>query len=79
MPVDPSVERLSVTLVDESRNELLTRSVVRSGPSEEKLDGRELENPFSRRVLISLDDRYWKVLLPVVPGVAALPPIDDFG
>lgn len=77
--VDPSVERLSVTLVDESRYELPTRSVVRSGPSEEKLDDRELENPFSRRVLISLDDRYWKELLLVVLGAAVLPPIDDFG
>lgn len=80
MPADPSVERLSVTLVDDNRYELPTRSVPRSDPSEDKLDGRELENPFSRSVLISVDDRYWKVLLLVVPVAAVvLPPNDDFG
>lgn len=65
------MERFSVTLGDASdRNELVTvRSVVmvllvvtlgtRSVPRVVKLDGRVLEKPFSSRVLISVDGRYW--------------------
>lgn len=66
------MERFSVTLGDASdRNELVTvRSVAmvllvvtlvgtRSVPRVVKLDGRVLEKPFSSRVLISVDGRYW--------------------
>lgn len=79
--VDPSVDRLSVTLVDESRKELLTRSELRSVPREEKLDGRVLENPLSKRELISLDALYWKVLLllPLLLVAVVLPLNEDFG
>lgn len=78
--VDPSVDRLSVTLGDDSRNELPTRSVLRSDPRVEKLDDRVLENPLSSRELISLDDLYWKALVVALLLVTvALPPIDDFG
>lgn len=74
------MDRLSVTLVDDSKKELPTRSVLRSGPSVEKLDGRVLEKPLSNSELISLDDLYWKVLLLVVLlVVAVLPPSEDFG
>lgn len=74
------MDRLSVTLVDDSKKELPTRSVLRSGPSVEKLDGRVLEKPLSNSELISLDDLYWKVLLLVVLFVVVvLPPSEDFG
>lgn len=68
------MERFSVTLGDarDDRNELVTvRSVAmgvpltpvtlgtRSVPSVAKLDGRVLEKPFSSRLLISVDGRYW--------------------
>lgn len=67
------MERFSVTFGDASdRNELVTvRSVAmmvllavtlvgtRSVPRVVKLDGRVLEKPFSSRVLISVDGRYW--------------------
>lgn len=46
---------------------------MRSVPRVAKLDGRVLEKPFSSRVLISVDGRYWYMLLPalalVTPGV----------
>lgn len=66
VPVLPSVDRLSATLVDveESRYVLPpSRSVVRSVPREEesveKLDGRDVLKPFSNRLLISVEGRYW--------------------
>lgn len=83
------MDRFSVTLGEVSdRNELVTvRSGAmalfevtlpvtlgtRSVPSVVKLDGRVLEKPFSSKVLISVDGRYWYMLLPalalVAPGV----------
>lgn len=89
MALEPSVERFSVTLGEErDRNELVTvrsgamvllgvalpvTQGTRSVPRVVKLDGRVLEKPFSSRVLISVDGRYWYMLLPalalVAPGV----------
>lgn len=44
----------------------------------EKLDGLELEKPFSNSELISVDGRNWYILL-VVPVAADILLIDDFG
>lgn len=80
----PSVDKFSVNLgltpsVDVERMVLLllllllvvfpVRSVLEDNV--EKLDGLELEKPFSSSVLISVDGRYWYILgtTPVIVGM----------